>query len=335
MEIPLHPSHATSVTTIPNLFIDRYMREANGEYVKIYLYLLRHLGGESLSFNISKLAEDLDHTQRDVKRALRYWEKQNLLHLEYDADHELSGVYMMDPPSETIVPIPAPSPIPLQVLEPVVPVPAEDNATFSELLYMTERLIRHPLSGTTIDTIRSWHEELGLSVDLIEYLIESCAEKQRTNIKYMNQIALSWANEGITTVEEAKLSTLRHQDTSYAVLNAFGIKGRQLTDPELSYINKWTKVYGFSTDIIKEACGRTILSIHTPSFEYTDTILKNWSENKASTLADIEILDKQHSKQYSPQVASVKNFSSEGRFINFSQRSDYDYEALQRKLSGS
>lgn len=32
---------------VANEFIDRYMAVANGEYVKVYLYLLRHDGGRS------------------------------------------------------------------------------------------------------------------------------------------------------------------------------------------------------------------------------------------------------------------------------------------------
>ena len=35
-------SFRTEATLVANEFIDRYMAAANGEYVKVYLYLLRH-----------------------------------------------------------------------------------------------------------------------------------------------------------------------------------------------------------------------------------------------------------------------------------------------------
>lgn len=38
-----------------NLFLDNYMPEANGEYVKIYLYLLRCLKSDTQSFPLSSL----------------------------------------------------------------------------------------------------------------------------------------------------------------------------------------------------------------------------------------------------------------------------------------
>ena len=34
------------VTAVANEFIDRYMAGANGEYVKVSIYVLRHLGEE-------------------------------------------------------------------------------------------------------------------------------------------------------------------------------------------------------------------------------------------------------------------------------------------------
>ena len=69
-------------TYIPNEFIDNYMTEANGEYVKIYLYLLRCMGKPDCDFSLSKVADHFDYTEKDVSRALKYWEKVQLLRLE-------------------------------------------------------------------------------------------------------------------------------------------------------------------------------------------------------------------------------------------------------------
>ena len=64
------------VTVITNEFIDEYMPTANGEYVKVYLYLLRH---EERPVEIAEIADALNHTEADVKRALGYWEKAGVL----------------------------------------------------------------------------------------------------------------------------------------------------------------------------------------------------------------------------------------------------------------
>ena len=46
-------------TSIDNAFIDSYMAEANGEYVKVYLLLLRRMG-ETSPFSVSEFAEILE-----------------------------------------------------------------------------------------------------------------------------------------------------------------------------------------------------------------------------------------------------------------------------------
>lgn len=87
---------------------------------------------------------------------------------------------------------------------------------------------------------------------------------------------------------------------------------------------------GFSTEIIEEACSRTIRSTHEANFAYANSILKKWHENGVHTLDDIAKSDSiyQQSQKSNPQKSAVPN---NNRFINFQQR-DNDYEALQKQL---
>ena len=80
----LHLSSSGGVTLIENIFIDQYMPKANGEFVKLYLYLLRCADTER-ELTLSSIADVFDHTEKDVKRALAYWEKLKLLKLHVKA----------------------------------------------------------------------------------------------------------------------------------------------------------------------------------------------------------------------------------------------------------
>ena len=82
------------LTAVPDLFIDEYMREANGEFVKCYIYLLRMAGDGGEGADLSTLADRLDLTERDVLRALRYWEKQGLLCL-LRRDGQITGLKLL------------------------------------------------------------------------------------------------------------------------------------------------------------------------------------------------------------------------------------------------
>ena len=72
--ITLYNNLQETTTSVPNRFIDHYMISANGEYVKIYLYLLRCMNQPECTFSLSRLADHFDHTEKDIQRALKYWE---------------------------------------------------------------------------------------------------------------------------------------------------------------------------------------------------------------------------------------------------------------------
>ena len=85
-------------TVISNRFIDVYMKDANDAQIKVYLYLVRMLGA-NLATSVSEIADKFNHTEKDVVRALKYWEKAQLLSLEYDEDKSLTGIRLRSFPA--------------------------------------------------------------------------------------------------------------------------------------------------------------------------------------------------------------------------------------------
>ena len=82
----------TNATLLPNDFIDNYMVDANGEFVKVYLFLLRHLDDPCSSLTLTMIADCLNNTEADILRAFRYWEKKGLLRTERDADGKINAL---------------------------------------------------------------------------------------------------------------------------------------------------------------------------------------------------------------------------------------------------
>ncbi len=330
-EIALHPTSANLVTCVPDYFIDRFMAEANGEYVKIYLYLLRSLGRNTDGFSISKISEALDHTQKDVRKALHYWEKQGLLELNYDDCHELRDVYLRHPEDNASLKSPAEIPA-MPVADFINSSPVTEDEELKDLLYVAEKLFGHPLTGDTVDKIIFWHDKLGLNWNLVEYIIEYSVDKGAPHINYMDKIALSYANEGITTVDEAKTHGNAYLSTSFAIKSAFGISGRNLGTPELEYVRTWTVDMGFSNELISEACKRTLLAVHEPNFKYADSILSSWHKTGVSSISDLEALDSAYkiSKTNANKISN-RAYSNKKNY-NYPDSSHIDFEELERKL---
>ena len=356
-ELKLTKYVQTNATVLDNEFIDHYMVRANGEYVKVYLLLLRHMNQSSGYLSVSELADLLECTEKDILRALRYWKSEGLLD------------YLDDTPDDPSPKSTAPSPAASSGLHDVQSgymtssIPADsvsdsaalasttniqqyrsrkERAEFKELLFVAEQYLGKTLSATDIDQITYFYDTLNMSAELIEYLIEYCVENGHKSMHYINKVALSWHEENITTVNLAKTSSFLNNKNCYCVLNAYGIKGRGPAASEIAYIRKWSEEYGFALEVILEACDRTMNSIHQPSFDYTDSILKRWNDKNVRQLKDIDAVDadyrkekeraKELAKERKRQQQAQKPVSSQNnKFNNFDGRS-YDMNDLERRL---
>lgn len=365
--ITLQNSSMTEVTILSNTFIDNYMPEANGEFVKVYIYLLRSLSNAPVSFSLEQMADRLLCTERDILRALKYWAKQELLVLDFTDSDKLCGIALLSPDKhaenassvsasvETVSTVEQPAiqaaSAPSAAVEPSVPTgkassdkkqeltperirELKQNEEIIQILYIAEQYLGKTLSPTESQKLLFFYDGLGLSADLIEYLLEYCVSHNHKSIRYIEKVAIAWAEEGITTVEQAKRSNSRYNKEYFAILKALGITNRNPVETEITLMDTWLKTYCFSMEIIQEACNRTVLQTGQASFQYTDKILEGWKKKEVKTLDDIRSLDDEHQKRrQSKKAASRKPAApaSNNRFNNFEQR-EYDFSEYEKHL---
>lgn len=341
----------TNATLLPNDFIDNYMIDANGEFVKVYLFLLRHLDDPCSSLTLTTIADCLNNTEADILRAFRYWEKKGLLRTERDTDGKITALELQKmslsggdassaaKPSSVspAAPAPAAASAPLAASAAAKAVPIDSFRAQKEiksLLFIAEQYLGKTLTHTEMETITYFYDTLHMSADLIEYLIESCVENGHKSMHYIRKVAFSWAEDGIETVSQAKEQSALYNKNCYTVLNAFGIKNRGPAASELTYIRKWAEEYAFSPDIIAEACRRTISATHQPSFEYADSILTKWHEKNIRHLKDITALDDEYQKERTAGRTASRSRTPTRNLNNFERRS-YDMESLEEQLLNS
>ena len=355
-EITLYSDCNMDATLVSNKFIDEYMKDANDAQIKIYLFLLRCMSSNR-PISVSIIADYFNYTEKDVIRALKYWEKSKILSLDFDASKNLVGIRIHDlnaskkaAPAEAPAAVLVEKPVLLQK-DNILPMPAKPSYSLdkltafkskeeiSQLLFIAEQYIGKTLSSTEISSLLYMYDSLGFSAELIEYLIEYCVNNKKKSMRYMETVALAWAENGITTVDEAKENIGMYRKEIYDILKALGLSGRNPVEPEMVFIKKWIDEYGFDTPIIIEACNRTMKSTHKSSFEYTDTILRSWKQSNVKHYADIQVLDDKF-KTTKAQTSTL-NTSNKGngssvsgaanKFNNFNQRS-YDFAELEKEI---
>ena len=401
---------ATSFTTVSDIFIDQYMPKANGEFVKVYLYLLRATGSGAGIATISEIADHFSNTEADIIRALNYWASEGILQVQIGADGQIMGINLcslsvsgMQAAQSNIQSAVADNAAQNNLQNSVVNNAAQNNLQnsvvnnaaqnistanirmqdsvveklksqtpdkaassqkeytldeikefrknpdISELFFIIETYLKHTLSSTDTNMVLYWLDELHFSTDLVEYLVEYCITKGHSSLRYMNKVALGWADAGIKTVDQAKDDAAAHSQIYYSVMKALGITGRNLVDSEVSLINKWVGEYGFDIELVKAACSKTISAIQKPSFEYTDSILANWRKKDVHTLKDVEVLDANFAKANKASATGSSqstnaangsskpksnNSSSKNKFNNFNQRNN-DYDKLEKLFLNS
>ncbi len=249
----IYNDHAADSTVISNLFIDEYMKDANDAQMKVYLYLVRMMSA-GLPTSIPDIADRFNHTEKEVVRSLRYWERKGLLTLQTDASGNLAGIYLREPKPLSagndhqvisIAPIlssgtsrgaaPADAAgqnvtLSREAAENAVPAslgneakvasPAsagvtaaqmeefQKNENSRQLILIVEQYIGKPLSVSEAKTIYFISEQLHFSEELIDYLVEYCVGLGKKDFRYIEKVALNWAEEGISTAAQAQKSVL-------------------------------------------------------------------------------------------------------------------------------
>lgn len=348
-KISLNTEGISDVTIVPNTFIDLYMPSANGAYVKVYLYLLRSFSTNNLEFTISSIADKLDNTEKDIIRALNYWEKQKLLKIERNTQKEITAISMINLNGSTTDIIPtddtdteldeiavsihtAEEPAIRQRYSQEKITELTSNDEIKWAMHIVEIYLERPLKPMDIQLILYLYEELHFSSELIMYLYEYCVSRNKKNPSYIEAVALTWAKEGIDTEEKAREATVVYNEHFNSVNKAFGLN-RAPGQIERQYITKWVEVFSFSDDIITEACNRTILRTGKPDFKYADKILETWFKKDVKNMADIARLDEEFAKgKGNSKVTPIVKASN--RFNQFPQRTytAKDYAELERKL---
>ena len=357
-------------TSVSNYFIDEFMADANDAQLKIYLFLIRMMSA-NLPTSVTDIADKFNYTEKDVLRALMYWESRQLLALEYDAAHNLSGIQVLslDNPYEFQQTAPRITPV-LSFIRPAsmqtgfrtlttntsaAPISApvqpkvqdeiqkpeytmddlknfKNNEEVQQLLFVTEQYIGKQLTRADMETIFFLYDRLGFSADLIDYLVQHCVERGKKDFRYMEKVALAWADQGITTPKQAQLANKSYDKNVYTIMKSLG-KNSNPAPKEMEYINKWTKDYGFMLDIIQEACDKTVMTTDSHRFAYADGILSKWYQAGVRKKEDIAHADVAFQRSNPPKTTAQQRTTSAGanKFNRFAQNT-YDFEQLEQNI---
>jgi len=318
-------SKDTGYIPIPSVFIDEYMPQADGNFVKVYLTgLYEALKG--CSFSGDHLSQKLGLIESDILKAFEYWESKGLLRLQ-KSDNNISieflnlySPYLSGECSQNNNHIYTPESINQRM----------DNPNIKDMFESIEKLLTRTLSANEFSMYLSWLDDYSFPPEVIILLIEYCRSRNKVDLRYIEKVAIGWHEAGIKSSQDAQRHISQHEDkyNNYRlVLDFLGLRENEIMKPQEEFLNKWFGTWEFSFEMVLEACRICSIRINEPNFSYIDGILSNWYKKGIKNVTDVESIDPKKKSKNVKFKAPVNAFNS------YDQRS-YDIKDLEKKLRG-
>lgn len=312
-------------TPVSNVFIDKYMAKARGEYVKVYLLGLKYCISGELGANSSLIASTLSLLETDVVNAWNYWHDEGIIKMSSIDNMGNFNIEFLN-----LNNIQEEGTKNLNLLREL------DNSSVKGMLQDIEKLIGRPLSPKEMTSYLGWQKDFNFSPELILLLIQYCVSKGKNDYRYIEKIAMAWHDSNIKDIEGAQSFIKRHEDKWIKIrkiLTYLGIKNADIMKPQEEILEKWLSVYKFPIDVIYKACDICFERLNRADFKYIDGILNSWFKDNIKSLEDIEKKDRKK-LTHKPIINNSNNSApSKGNFNNYEQRT-YDFDELERKLLG-
>lgn len=335
MSIQINCGAWNSVFAVPSKIVDERLKFSDGVKLKVLLYVLRHAGEE---IELEQISSATGVNVTDIPEALEYWVSMEVLAqndtmftpVQNDSNKEIkqenisveevkpknnADKELNQPTAEAISQDVAASKQLFTVTKPQKPdyvFTAQRLAVDEELKILVQEAqsaLGKPLSNSDTATLLMLKDTCGLHLDVILMLIHYCISIDKGNMRTIEKIGVSWADEGINSVEAAdnKIRLAHQASKSFSIVSsAFGLKNvGSPTKKQLEYSSKWVGEWKFSQPMLREAYERCVDKHNALRWNYVDGILKRWH---ASDICNLEELKQSEADGKKPQNKSGASY---------------------------
>ncbi len=304
-----------SNTEIPDLFFTEYFTQANGDYIKVYLYL-NFISKYNKEVKLNDLSKKLALPISTLQDAIKYWENLELI-TKKSTGYVVNNIQEMELH---------------KLYTPKISLSKEDIEKNSKDQYRAKAIetinttfFQGIMTPSWYNDIDLWFKKYSFDEQVMYSLFKYCFDRSALHRNYVQTVADAWSKNNVKTYsdlesyyeKQEKLSTIKKSISSKLRLS------RPLTQFEEAYIEKWTVDFNYSLDIIDIALKKTT-SKANPSFDYINKIITDWNDHNLKTTTDIQnYLSSQKQK-----TQSIKELEKKTNYNNYQSRQYDDFESL-------
>ena len=314
--------------TVSSDFIENIMPELNGAFVKVYLYVLM-LANNNKSAENADIAKKLGLLESEVVRAFEILSECELIDIRDNIIYlgKKSSI-SEDEPEQTdeITPPPVPKDsVKVQYSVSEMAKEIETNKSLSDMLMVAQEVMGKPFNNSDTNTLFWFYDGLGFSPEVILMLLEYCVSADKRNMAYVEKVAISWHERGITTIEDVeRLENEEKENNNYifTIKRLMGINDRSFTKIEENFLSEWKNIDNMNEEMVALAYEYCILQINKLSFPYMNKIIKRWKNDGIFTVEAAEA-DNERFKNRQQNNTHKSEFSA---------TTDYDYEEIEKRM---
>lgn len=296
-----------SIFAIPCDIVDKHIKLAGSAQLKVLLFILRYAGKD---ISTEKIANALCMNELDVKDSMQYWIENNIISVpffNYEKKSEITTKTFENniiPPKDNEINLIHLKRIPTRVEKPdssFVAKRIEESSEISYLMQEAQIILSRPISNGDSATLLMLHDTDGLPIDVILMIMQYAVSIGKRNMKYIEKMAISWAEEEIDSIEKAenKIRILEnHKKAWNSIEKIIGIEHRSPSAKEDEAANRWINTWKISDDLIKEAYDRCINAKGKYILNYMDSIIKRWHNANIKNINEALAEDKHKKNQY-------------------------------------
>lgn len=311
-------------------FIEKWGRFAKPEYFRIYIYILSKYKKDGTLFPPSDLAEILDTKISKIKAALEFWAMEGFISLSNDgyvfteesskAQEKNTRALVSSRPSYTHTEIDG---------------AAVKNGEISYLFKQSEKIMGKLLSSNDMEVLYSFVDWLNLPVEVIIMIITYAAGNNKNSMRYIEKVAIDWADREINTYEkaEAYIKELEEiQSKERKIRNILGISDRALSTTEKKYLDIWTAQKDIPLDLVPVAYDKTIMKTGGKiSWAYMNKLLCSWYDEGIRTQEELETAQEHFRvKKGEDNQNSAKKGAN--KFSNYKDTNEIDYKKYAEQV---
>lgn len=316
MKITTNTSLLLADTPVSDIFISEYLIDAQGDYVKVYLYCL-YLAKYDKEITTLDLAKKTGLQIDRVKQAIDYLTAAEL------AIPTEKGIMLCDLKEKEINRLYRPklSTTPEEAVEKI-----ERNKKRSEVITAINNTFFQGVMNTAwYNDIATIFDKYLFDEDVVYSLFNYCHDKHALHKKYLFAVAEGWYGQGIKDLNDLDNYYQKYEKSNKIkkqISRKLGFT-RNLTEYEEAYIEKWTMEFGYDLTLIELALKRTTSKANI-GFEYIDKIITDWHDKNLRSPEAIE----EYSKQVKEKTAFIKqNKDTTNAYVN---REQTEYNDLDR-----